>query len=92
MIDHVYVYLDDETGASRPAGEVFFTARAGRLVSSTFRYATGYLASPTAFAIDPALSLHAGAQNVSGLPGVLQDCSPDRWGRNLIIKSPMTLS
>jgi len=86
MIDHVYVYLDDETGASRPAGEVFFTARAGRLVSSTFRYATGYLASPTAFAIDPALSLHAGAQNVSGLPGVLQDCSPDRWGRNLIIK------
>ena len=86
MIDHVYVYLDDETGAPRPVGEIFFTARAGRLVSSTFRYATNYLASPAAFAIDPALSLHAGPQNVSGLPGALQDCSPDRWGRNLITK------
>jgi serine/threonine-protein kinase HipA len=86
VIDHVYVYLDDETGASRLVGEVFFTARAGRLVSSTFRYGTDYLASAAAFAIDPALSLHAGAQNVSGLPGALQDCSPDRWGRNLIMK------
>lgn len=86
MIDHVYVYLDDETGASRLVGEVFFTARAGRLVSSTFRYGTDYLTSAAAFAIDPALSLHAGAQNVSGLPGALQDCSPDRWGRNLIMK------
>ena len=86
MIDHVHVYIDNETGAHRPVGEVFFTARAGRLVSSTFRYRTNYLASPTAFAIDPALSLHAGAQNVSGLPGALQDCSPDRWGRNLIMK------
>jgi serine/threonine-protein kinase HipA len=71
---------------SRPVGEVFFAARVGRLVSSTFRYATDYLASATAFPIDPALSLHAGGQNVSGLPGALQDCSPDRWGRNLIIK------
>jgi serine/threonine-protein kinase HipA len=86
VIDHVYVYIDDETGVSRPVGEVFFAARVGRLVSSTFRYATDYLASATAFPIDPALSLHAGGQNVSGLPGALQDCSPDRWGRNLIIK------
>lgn len=86
MIDQVHVYLDDETGGARLAGEVFFAARAGRLVSSTFRYATDYLASSTAFAIDPELTLHAGAQNVAGLPGALQDCSPDRWGRNLIIK------
>ncbi len=86
MIDHVYVYLDDATGAPRPVGEVFFAARAGRLVSSTFRYSTDYLTSSTAFAIDPALGLHAGTQNVNGLPGALQDCSPDRWGRNLIVK------
>lgn len=86
MIDHVHVHMDDGTGASRPVGAVFFTARAGRLVSSTFRYDTDYLASSTAFAIDPALSLHVGAQNVHGLPGALQDCSPDRWGRNLILK------
>jgi serine/threonine-protein kinase HipA len=86
VIDHVYVYLDAEPGAPLLVGEVFFTARAGRLVSSTFRYSTDYLASAAAFAIDPALSLHAGAQNVSGLPGALQDCSPDRWGRNLIMK------
>jgi hypothetical protein len=66
-------------------GEVFFTARAGRLVSSTFRYRTHYLASAAAFAIDPVLSLHTGAQNVRGLPWALQDCSPGRWGRNLLI-------
>lgn len=86
MNDHVYVYMDDEPGTSRLVGEVFFTARASRLVSSTFRYGTDYLASAAAFPIDPVLSLHAGAQNVRGLPGALQDCSPDRWGRNLIIK------
>lgn len=86
MIDRVHVYLDNGSGAARPVGEIFFAARAGRLVSSTFRYSTDYLASATAFAIDPALSLHAGVQNVSGLPGALQDCSPDRWGRNLILK------
>jgi serine/threonine-protein kinase HipA len=85
VISRAHVYIDDEEGEPRHVGEIFFTARAGRL-SSTFRYSSDYLASSTAFAIDPALRLHAGAQSVSGLPGALRDCSPDRWGRNLIIK------
>jgi serine/threonine-protein kinase HipA len=87
MMDRLVVSLDTLGGATTEVGEVFFTARAGRLVSSTFRYDAGYLASPAAFAIDPALPLQtSGAQNVTGLPGAMQDCSPDRWGRNLITK------
>jgi hypothetical protein len=36
MIDHLFVYLDDATGETSLVGEVFFTARRGMLVSSTF--------------------------------------------------------
>ncbi len=35
-------------------------------------------------AIDP--TLRDGALTVAGLPGALQDCSPDRWGRRLVDK------
>ncbi len=88
MTDHLLVYLDSPSGEPLLVGEVFFTAKAGRLVSSTFRYDSGYLAQPTAFAIDPALLMYDTAtQNVAGLPGAMQDCSPDRWGRNLITKA-----
>ena len=86
MIDHLFVYLDDAKGENRLVGEVFFTARRGTLVSSTFHYNTAYLADPAAFPIDPALGLYAGPQNAAGLPGALRDSSPDRWGRNLVIK------
>lgn len=86
MIDHLFVYLDNVDGETRLVGEVFFAARRGALVSSTFRYDTTYLADPAAFPIDPTLGLYAGPQNVAGLPGAMRDSSPDRWGRNLITK------
>ncbi len=86
MTDRLLVYLDVPTGEPLLVGEAFFAARGGRLVSSTFRYDTDYLADPAAFAVDPALPLTTGGQNVPGLPGSFQDCSPDRWGRNLITK------
>jgi serine/threonine-protein kinase HipA len=86
MIDRLHICVDDGRGDPLPVGDAFFTARAGKLVSSTFHYSTDYLASQVAFPIDPALGLFTGPQNVSGLPGALQDCSPDRWGRNLIVK------
>ncbi len=35
-------------------------------------------------AIDP--TLRDGPHHVAGLPGALQDCSPDRWGRRLVDK------
>jgi len=86
VTDHLFVYLDSSPGAARLVGEIFFSARAGRLVSSTFHYDTGYLAWAGAFPIDPELGLHTGAQYVTRMPGALQDCSPDRWGRNLVTK------
>ncbi|HEY5200674.1 MAG TPA: HipA domain-containing protein [Acidothermaceae bacterium] len=86
MIDHLFVYLDLSPGGARLTGEIFFSAKGGKLVSSTFRYDTGYLAWAGAFPIDPELGLHTGAQNVTRMPGALQDCAPDRWGRNLITK------
>jgi serine/threonine-protein kinase HipA len=87
MIDRLLTYLDHGPDEPLLVGDVFFTARAGRLVSSTFRYDSGYLAHRTAFAVDPELILTTGAQNVAGLPGGLADTAPDRWGRNLISKA-----
>ncbi len=86
MIDHLFVYLDDARGVSLYVGEIFFAARGGKLASSTFRYDGSYLASKAPFPVDPALPLYATARSVNGLPGAMQDCSPDRWGRNLITK------
>lgn len=85
MIDHLFVYLDNGTDAATMVGEAFFTARSGKL-ATTFRYDARYLVSSHAFPVDPRFDLDTGAQYVSGLPGAFQDCSPDRWGRNLIIK------
>jgi serine/threonine-protein kinase HipA len=86
MIDHLFAYLDVPGGEPLLVGELLFSARAGKLVSSSVRYDTRFLAEKLAFAIDPELALSTGAQNVYDLPGGFQDCSPDRWGRNLITK------
>ncbi len=58
--------------------------RAG--VSTTFAYDDAWLASRDAYAIDPALSLFGRSTSMPGIPGCFQDCSPDRWGRNLVAK------
>ena len=87
MTDHLFVYLDMPSREPLLVGEMYFTTKAGRLVSSTFRYDNGYLGEPAAFPIDPDLPLHAGTASLPGLPGAMQDCSPDRWGRNLITKA-----
>ena len=87
MIDHLFIYLDVPGADQLLVGEIFFTAKGGKLVSSTFNYDTGYLAWDGAFPIDPALGLHTGGQYVTGLPGAMRDCAPDRWGRNLITKA-----
>lgn len=86
MIDQLAVYLDLPGREPSLVGDAFFTIKAGRLVSTTFRYDTGYLGQRSAFAIDPDLTLSTGTQHVNGLPGALQDSAPDRWGRNLITK------
>ncbi|WP_395656517.1 type II toxin-antitoxin system HipA family toxin [Nocardioides sp.] len=77
--------FDNRDGQTVPVGTAYFTWNRGTL-STTFQYAPDYLARKDAYAIDPALGLFGGNQQVSGVPGAFADCSPDRWGKNLITK------
>jgi len=83
--NRVLVYADTD-GEPVLVGTLIFDVagrrRAG--VSSTFTYDATWLARPDAYAIDPRLSLFGRSSTVAGLPGCFQDCSPDRWGRNLV--------
>ena len=85
--NRLLVYADT-TGEPVVVGSLVFDAairrRAG--VSTTFTYDPTWLARPDAYAIDPQLSLFGRSSTVPGLPGCFQDCSPDRWGRNLVEK------
>ncbi|NQX35768.1 type II toxin-antitoxin system HipA family toxin [Herbiconiux sp. VKM Ac-2851] len=76
----------DEGGTTRSVGELFSTVRR-RTVVSSFGYDRRYLADPSAYAIEPALPLHAGSQALATpLPRAFADAAPDRWGRALIGK------
>jgi serine/threonine-protein kinase HipA len=55
-------------------------------ITTDFAYHPDYLASPAAYAIDPALPMDVGRGVVQGLPGAFSDCAPDRWGRRLVTK------
>ena len=85
--NRVLVYADI-AGVPVLVGTLIFDAASRRRagVSSTFTYDTSWLARPDAYAIDPRLSLFGRSSSVPGLPGCFQDCSPDRWGRNLVEK------
>ncbi|MFC9690311.1 type II toxin-antitoxin system HipA family toxin [Kribbella sp. NPDC056951] len=85
MSDAVFVSVELD-GQTIEAGTAYFTRRQG-MVSTSFRYSEDYLARPGAYAIDPAMPLLKGNYAPSGLPGAFADCSPDRWGKNLISKS-----
>ncbi|PIE28219.1 MAG: phosphatidylinositol kinase, partial [Micrococcales bacterium] len=67
------------------AGIAYFTIRRER-VSTTFVYDSDYLSNPLGFDLEPALPRQSGQQYLDKMPGSFQDCSPDRWGRNLINK------
>jgi len=83
-VDHLVVHIDTERGPVR-AGDARFTVKPGR-VATSFTYDGAYLSAAGSSKIDPHLELVSGAQHVDGMPGAFQDCSPDRWGRNLISK------
>jgi serine/threonine-protein kinase HipA len=71
------------------AGELWSHRRKGR-ESATFSYATSYLETAGAYALDPALPLVAGQQQTAAgraLFGAFTDCAPDRWGRRLIARA-----
>jgi serine/threonine-protein kinase HipA len=91
MIDRLDVYVEID-GESVQAGTTFFTQRRGAPVSTIFSYSASYLAFARAIAVDPNLPLIAGSQASDRLPGAFQDCAPDRWGRNLIVKRARALA
>jgi serine/threonine-protein kinase HipA len=67
-----------------------YSARGGE--SATFEYSDAWLASPTAFDLDPALPLGRGAFHTGParkLFAFLTDCAPDRWGRTLMLRQEM---
>ncbi len=79
------VYLDVD-GAPQLIANAWFSQRRGGPVTTVFAYEASFLSTAGAQSIDPNLQLVTGNQYIEGLPGAFQDCSPDRWGRNLIQK------
>jgi len=73
-----------EMGPSRPVG--ILRRRPGPRPVISFEYARSWLVWPTAFAIDPLLPLAFGETFArdGGLPGILADTAPDRWGQRLL--------
>lgn len=82
MIGELEVY-DASSGHDVLVGTLFSALRRGSL-STTFLYDPSFVASPSAYAIDPQLPLSSASAHFSGLPGALRDSLPDRWGRHLI--------
>lgn len=75
-------------GADVPCGRLFINVRRG-IESASFTYDPTYLARTDAFAISPDLPLGQAAIHTSGgrLFGAFEDCMPDRWGRNLMLRA-----
>lgn len=84
MLRKLEVFLDDAAGL-REVGIAHFTLR-HNAISTTFSYTASYLKAPSSYAIDPGLPLVQGSHHCEGLPGAFRDSSPDRWGRNLIMR------
>lgn len=79
----VHVDIDGET---RRAGTLFVHHGRGT-ESATFAYDNAYIASPDAYALEPALPLDGAPHQTRAsarLFGSFSDCAPDRWGRTLV--------
>ncbi|MBR5333827.1 MAG: ATP-binding cassette domain-containing protein, partial [Alistipes sp.] len=75
-------------GADVPAGTLYTHAQRS-VESATFRYDSQYLAHPHAFPLAPDMPLTDGPLHTQGeaLFRVFEDCMPDRWGRNLMLRA-----
>jgi serine/threonine-protein kinase HipA len=85
VTETVFVSVD-QGGQILEVGTAYFIRR-NNVVSSSFRYDEKYLSRPGAYAIDPGMPLLKGNHVPGGMPGAFADCSPDRWGKNLISKT-----
>lgn len=70
------------------AGTLYANARRG-VESASFRYDPSYLADNRAFPLAPDMPLIDGPIHTAGAPlfRAFEDCMPDRWGRNLMLRA-----
>ncbi len=75
-------------GMDVPAGTLFQNIRNGEETTS-FVYDQQYLAREDAFALAPDVPLGGGSFHSAGLRSLraLEDCMPDRWGKNLMTRA-----
>lgn len=85
MSDTVFVAVDLD-GRTVEVGTAYFTRR-NNVVTTSFRYDEAYLSRVGAYTIDPVMPLSKGNHALSRMPGAFSDCSPDRWGKNLVAKT-----
>ena len=89
MSDQETLVYVDVKGHPTLVGRLWSRYRHSR-ESATFEYDRAWLTHPERFALEPALSLGRGAHHTSidqRLFGALGDSAPDRWGRNLMLRS-----
>ena len=75
-------------GEDVPCGRLFTHVRRG-VETASFVYDRAYLARADAFPISPDLPLSEGTLHAPArsLFGAFEDCMPDRWGRNLLVRA-----
>jgi serine/threonine-protein kinase HipA len=86
MTDRALLAYVDLEGIAHLVGRLWARSRKGK-ESATFEYDTAWLANPSRFALEPALTLGKGPHHtVAGrqIFGAIGDSAPDRWGRVLI--------
>jgi len=79
------VYVDLEA-VPHLVGRLWARSRKGK-ESATFEYDAAWLANPSRFALEPALTLGKGPHHTAAgrrIFGAIGDSAPDRWGRVLI--------
>lgn len=72
-------------------GHLYQSVRHG-LETTSFSYDTSYLTLSEAFSLAPDMPLGAGSFHSVGLSHLraFEDCLPDRWGRNLMLRAERT--
>lgn len=81
----ITVQLD---GEDVPCGRLYTQIRRG-VETSSFAYHRSFLERKDAFALSPDLPLAEGTLHASNAPlfSAFEDCMPDRWGRNLLMRA-----
>src|SRR5258708_32641658 len=81
----LFVHVDLD-GEAHFVGRLWARSPKGR-ESATFEYDDSWLANPSRFALEPALTLGQGPHHTMAgrlIFGAIGDSSPDRWGRVLM--------